>query len=320
MRLTRSGAGQAAAIVLPAALAAWCGWLIAAPGHHPAAPAAEPHGQVVSCGRPVMPGGQIVGVAPGSPFTPSLLAFIGATGIRPNVVEYYSAASAPFDPARACQVERAGALPLIQLGPRRQDNLRSIISGRDDAQLTAYAQAVRRFRAPVAISFGHEMNGSWYRWGYRHSRPQLFIAAWRHLHDLFTAAGARNVIWVWTVNRNAPGTIPIRLDWPGARYVNWVGLTGYYNAAGDTFRSVFGGSLASIRAITRDPVLITETGVSPRRSAGRQVAGLVARAIRTPGVLGFVWFDINGRERWHLEDDAAALAAFRHAVATPSPR
>ena len=79
-------------------------------------------------------------------------------------------------------------------------SIAAIASGRYDGYLSAYAEAVRAYRHPVILSFGHEMNGTWYSWGYRHTSPAVFVAAWRHIVTLFRALGARNVTWLWTVN------------------------------------------------------------------------------------------------------------------------
>ena len=65
-----------------------------------------------------------------------------------------------------------------------------------------------------------------------HRRPN-FVAAWRHIHDLFDAAGATNVIWVW--NPNIINPVPgVQLEplWPGGSYVDWVGMTGYFAVTG----------------------------------------------------------------------------------------
>ena len=48
--------------------------------------------------------------------------------------------------------------------------------------------------------FGHEMNGTWYSWGYEHVPAAVFVAAWRHIVNVFRAVGATNVTWMWTVN------------------------------------------------------------------------------------------------------------------------
>jgi len=66
---------------------------------------------------------------------------------------------------------------------------RAVASGRYDGYLRRTARAVAAFRCPLVLSLGHEMNGSWYSWGFTHTTPAVFIAAWRHVHDVFARAG-----------------------------------------------------------------------------------------------------------------------------------
>ena len=66
-------------------------------------------------------------------------------------------------------------------------SLAAIASGRLRQLPDCYAEAVRAYRHPVILSFGHEMNGNWYSWGYRHTSPAAFVAAWRHIVTLFRA-------------------------------------------------------------------------------------------------------------------------------------
>ena len=72
-----------------------------------------------------------------------------------------------------------------------------------------------------------------------------FVAAWRHIVTLFRQPGADNVTWLWTVQKDGPGTGPIASWWPGAQYVTWVGIDGYYYRSSDTFASVFGQTITS---------------------------------------------------------------------------
>ena len=46
------------------------------------------------------------------------------------------------------------------------------------------------------------MNGNWFAWmeGVNGNQPGEYVAAWRHVHDIFTAVGATNVSWVWCPN------------------------------------------------------------------------------------------------------------------------
>ena len=126
-------------------------------------------------------------------------AFTVATGVKPNVVLYYSGWLESFRATFATVVAQDGAVPLVQIEPKGI-NLAAIASGHYDSYLSAYATAVRAYHYPVILSFGHEMNGSWYSWGYRHTSPAVFVAAWRHIVTLFRVLGARNVTWLWTVN------------------------------------------------------------------------------------------------------------------------
>ena len=105
----------------------------------------------------------------------------------------------------------------------------AIANGQSDAYITKFADAVRALNLPVAISFGHEMNGNWYPWGTDQTSAPAFVAAWRHIHNLFVQAGASNVIWVWNPNIiNPVPQVQLQPYWPGDAYVDWVGITGYF--------------------------------------------------------------------------------------------
>src|ERR1700722_1947534 len=146
-----------------------------------------------------------------------------STGVRPNVVMYYSGWLEPFRTQFAKTAAGHGAVPMVQIEPTGI-KLSAIASGRYDAYLRDYAVTVRSYGHGVIIGFGHEMNGYWYSWGTRQTRPAEFVAAWRHIVDIFRSAGARNVTWLWTVNIIDTKTgIPAPGQWwPGSKYVTWV--------------------------------------------------------------------------------------------------
>lgn len=88
---------------------------------------------------------------------------------------------------------------------------------------------------PVAISFGHEMNGHWYPWGTKDTTAATFVKAWRHIHDLFQEEGATNVVWVWSPNVvNPVPSVKLEPYWPGDAYVDWVGIVGYWRRPAPT--------------------------------------------------------------------------------------
>jgi len=221
--------------------------------------------------------------------------FAQAIGRQPNLVLYYSAWLEPFQASFATSATEHGATTLVQIDTEKVP-LASIASGQYDSYLKSYASAVKAFGAPVILSFDHEMNGNWYPWGFQHSSPSDFVAAWRHVVNIFREQGARNVTWMWTVNVfnsynlethhiATPGPW-----WPGSSFVNWVGLDGYYVTSSTEFDSLFGQAIADVRAITSDPILIAETGAT--QSAGQSAKiTQIFQGVNTYNLLGFVLFD-----------------------------
>jgi hypothetical protein len=167
-------------------------------GHPAQAQHAAPQHQ--SHSLPNAPGPYIGLYSPGVPdsYAP-VKAFTTATGIKPNVVLYYSGWLEPFQVRFATTVANEGAVPLVQISPT-DANIAAMAAGRYDNYWSAFAKAVRAYHHPVILGFGHEMNGYWYSWGYTHTSPTVFVAAWRHIVTLFRALGAQNVTWLWTIN------------------------------------------------------------------------------------------------------------------------
>jgi mannan endo-1,4-beta-mannosidase len=242
-------------------------------------------------------------------------AFTKATGVRPNVVTYYSGWLEPFKTSFANAAAEHGAVPLVQIDPTNV-SLAAIAAGQYDGYLASYAEAVRAYRHPVILSFGHEMNGNWYSWGFGHTNPAVFVAAWRHIVTLFRAQGARNVTWLWAINiihtqHQVPSPGPW---WPGGAYVTWVGIDGYYYTSSSAFAPLFGPTIAAVRLLTHAPILIAETAATPATDQPAKIANLFA-GIHLYGLLGFVWFDTVHIEDWRLSSPAA-IAAFRRGTMT----
>jgi hypothetical protein len=242
---------------------------------------------------------------------------IAETSVRPNIALYYSGWGEAFQSEFAMQAVRHHAVPLIQIEPGKT-RLSAIVKGGFDAYLDSYAKAVAKFgrdtRHGVIIGFAHEPNGPWYPWGNGHVSPATWVAAWRHVVDEFRKEGAYDVTWLWTINiidtrHNiaAPGPW-----WPGPRYVTWVGIDGYYYKRSWSFAPLFGPAIKAVHKLTRDPILISETGASNDAGKPAKINDLFA-GVRNYGLLGLVWFDVNRVKDWRI-DTPAAIAAFRLGV------
>ena len=244
----------------------------------------------------------------------SLTTFARNTGSNPDIAMCYSGWYVPFPMRFARTAASNGVVPLVQIDPDNI-NVAAIAAGRYDAYLSSYAEAVRAYRDPVILSFGHEMNGSWYSWGYRHTSPGSFVAAWRHTVTLFRALGARNVTWLWTVNiinNSRTGAIPSPAPWwPGSKYVTWVAIDGYYLKPTWRFAPLFGPTIGAVRRLTDAPILIGETGAVPASGQPAKITDLFS-GVRSYGLLGLVWFDsTNSADQDFSIASPAALTAFR---------
>lgn len=258
------------------------------------------------------------GSPPGAPPEYAAVRNFGqAAGRQPRLAGFYSGWGESFPAGFADTLYRHGVTLLDQIDPTGA-SVSAIAAGRYDSWLRSYADSIRDFRHAVVIGFGHEMNATWYSWGYRHVSPATFVAAWRHVVTVFRAEGADNVTWLWTVQADVPGTGPLREWWPGRQYVTWVGIDGYYYVPSDTFQAVFGSTITQVRDFTRRPVLLSETAVGPKAGQAAKIRDLL-RGVTASRVLGLVWFDFAQHagiyhQDWRLETSPAGMRAFRHAV------
>ncbi len=285
--------------------------------HHAPQPASrhQPHSQpsALPPGAITVKQDKLMGVSTVTPVTDRMQAFATAVGRQPDVVEYYLPfAKRPFPGTTAYELGKQNILSLIQLDPRKI-SLHAIARGKFDTYLHEFAGQVHQFGGRVALSFGHEMNGWWYSWciPVKHTQAQVttvpanFVAAWRHIHDVFQAEHASNVTWVWTISRNTQrlGWPPLSAWWPGSKYVDWIGMDGYFRQAGETFSDLFDAQLAVVGQITKKPLLITETAVSGANADYASQVKQIFAGVTDPAnhMLGFIWFDIDADAHWNID-------------------
>lgn len=105
----------------------------------------------------------------------------------------------------------------------------SIASGRYDAQLTAQGKGVATLRVPVFVTFEQEGNQK-KKLGVRGNATE-WKAAWRHVHDVYTRAGATNAVWVWVMTGDPANFAAAASIWPGNDVVDWISWN-VYNQSG----------------------------------------------------------------------------------------
>jgi beta-mannanase len=230
-----------------------------------------------------------------------------------------------------------GSIPMITWSPSDWDtgtnySLSSIAAGTYDGYLTTWAKQLAAYGNPVLIRTMHEMNGTWYTsWS---GNPSGYIAAWRHIHDLFVQNGATNVQWVWSPNVWWTGSLTTDPTpyYPGDSYVDWLALDGYNKTSSSwmSFSQIFSYSYNHITAISpTKPLMIAETSsgeaTSTQAAAGDSKAKWITDALTStlptmPKVKALVWFNedktaAEGCCDWRIESSSSAQAAFATAVA-----
>ncbi|GAA5021879.1 hypothetical protein GCM10023258_11650 [Terrabacter aeriphilus] len=169
---------------------------------------------------------------------------VGVTSAKPNadsLAQSEAALARPFDfiyrfhritdvvPSEDEKaLVRAGRLlhVSIDLGP--DDTWASVVSGRFDVQLRAQARGLAALKKPVWVTFEHEADNPA---ELARGSGAEFVAAWRHVRDLYRAEGASNAVWVWVMIGTEAGLPRAATMWPGNDAVDWISWD-VYNAAG----------------------------------------------------------------------------------------
>lgn len=262
---------------------------------------------------------------PGATDRPALVdRFERKTGRRPAILMYFRRfrEARAFDLRTLRRVHGEGAAPMVTWEPWDQ-SLSDIASGRYDAYLRSEARAARRWGRVILVRFAHEMNGYWYPWGEPASTEATYVRAWRRVVRTFRREKARNVRFIWAPNADTGGERMIRRLYPGDRWVDWVGMSGFgwggrwdWRQPGD----VWGWTYRLLVRLSDKPVMIAETGAG---EVGGDKASWIRRAFgrdlpRMRRVRAIVWFDERDQYAdFRVDSTRTALRAFRAAVTAP---
>ena len=239
-----------------------------------------------------------------------------------------------FEPTWMNAVRTHGSIPMVTWEPwlyvqgtnQANFSLRSIIDGSHDAYIVQWAKASKVWGHPYFLRFAHEMNGFWYPWSEsaNGNKAGQYVQAWRHVHDIFTAQGAKNVTWVWCPNVAFPGNIPMEELYPGASYVDWVGMDGYnwaYVGARHqpkTFSQLFQKTYSIfLQLAPNKPMMVAETACTNMQV---NEAGWITDAFTVqlpkyfPQIKAVVWFNQNKETDWRIESSATTRATFAAAI------
>jgi hypothetical protein len=220
-------------------------------------------------------------------------------------------------------------IPLVTWEPH--EKLDDLIAGKHDDMLRTRARGARDLGVEMFLRWGHEMNGNWYPWsgamnGAAKGGADKYIAAYRHVHDIFVAEGATNVVWVWCpLVTDVPSEAWNHWTkyYPGDDYVDWVGLDAY-NWGSSSSCCVWQTFPTLITALYKDyagkkPLMLPET--SSAEVGGNKAEWILdmQSALKTnyTAIKAVVWFDINKETDWRVASSPATLQAYKAVAADP---
>jgi hypothetical protein len=281
-------------------------------------------------------------VYPDAPNIPSLNSHETQIGKHVSMVLWYQPWSEngqmqPFPTVQMEAVREHGSIPMLAWAPDASPgpldqpaySLAKIAGGAWDTYLRQYASEAKAWGHPFFLRFASEMNGGWISWSESHSGNSAgqFVRAWRHVHDVFTSVGAKNVTWVWCPNNEDPYTTPLEELYPGNAYVDWAGIDGYNfsidlnGAPWRSFSTIFSATYQDILRLVSPtmPIMIGETGsVEDGGSKADWITDALTTQLPTnyPRIKAFVWFDeTDSNLNLSYNTSPSSMAALQKAVA-----
>ncbi len=207
--------------------------------------------------------------------------------------------------------------------------LSDIAHGAYDDYIREFAAGARHWGHPFFLRFNWEMNGDWFPWAENANgnQPGDYVAAWRHVHDIFTQAGATNATWVWCPYVNAtPRLGPLARYYPGDEYVDWTCLDGFnWGKNGvnprpwTSFDQIFGPSYRAIvdKLAPSKPMLLGEMASGGGARAKATWIDQMFEVLRSKyrRIRGLIWFEQVDRDvQWPLETAPGVTEAFSRGI------
>jgi len=294
-------------------------------------------------------------------------AFEGDAG-RPIAWAYFSnnwVHGIRFPADDVARIVAAGRVPFIRMmarsdydegGPDERYTMHSIVDGNWDGDLRRWCQGAAATGVPLLVDFGVEVNGEWFPWNGRWNGggrtqgygdptypdgPERFRDAYRHIVDLCRAEGATNLTWFFHVDVGSYPEAAWNSDfanyYPGASYVDWIGISDYGQLVPgerwEGFRERLDRVYAQLDALAAPgdkPIAVLEYGARESKRKPGKKAGWLRTAIET--VLSERYPRIAALSYWHerwrngdgsvsnlrIDSSRRARRAYRSAVGAPA--
>jgi beta-mannanase len=213
-----------------------------------------------------------------------------------------------------------------------------VYSGGQDSYLASVVKQLSTYRGTLYVRPWPEMNGSWSEWqpqagGGGAGTPAEFVKAWRYLVTYFHSRKVTNLKFVFNPDASMDAlSTPIASIWPGAGYIDVLGIDGFNwgealsgrSPSDDGWREftdIFAPMYATLTSLSPTaPVWIAETASTETApGASRSKADWIRSALSIggfPRVRAVIWFNFDKEQDWRLDSSSESLAAVRSQLAS----
>lgn len=268
---------------------------------------------------------------------PGLLARVEKKiGAPVGIASYYYGFGDVFPAAPEQRFSRDGTRTVLVSWDMGSTRFAEWTSGQHDEYLDQIAQAALDYPHDVYVRPWPEMNGDWqsFQPTADGARPhggtyEEFKRAWRYVVTYLRSAGATNLRWVFNPTADTYAeTTPVERIWPGAEYVDVLGLDGFNwgidKAWGRwlSFDQIFSRQYRRLAALhPTAPVWLCEVASKePRRHDGapkdpkhRKDAWVRTMLADTsmPRISAVIWFHSKKERDWRLTSSSGVVDALR---------
>lgn len=209
-------------------------------------------------------------------------------------------------------------------------NTVQIKNGNVDSYIIKMANDMKAYNKEIWLRPLHEGNGNWYPWAIGDSTVntnETYIAAYRHIVDIFRAQGATNVKWVFNINCSNVGQgTSFTNHYPGDAYVDYNSLDGYnwgttqsWGSAWQTFDGIFLSGYNALKQYNK-PIMLAEVASA---EMGGDKAKWITDSFSTikasyDKIFALMWFNEKKETDWLINSSPESLNAYIKAISVSS--
>jgi Glycosyl hydrolase family 26 len=236
-----------------------------------------------------------------------------------TLVHVYRPWTSPFPDPADFYFAQHGKVLLLTWGGK--PDTRAIIAGRYDAMIRARAQALASLHRPVLLEWRDEMDRPNLQWAVH--GPAGYIAAWKHIRRIFSAAHTNNVSWVWCPTAEGFTYGQAQDYYPGDGEVDWLCTDAYSKTPAEPLSEVLSAFLAWASHHPK-PIVIGEFGARRDPAGWPPWLAEVGRLVKQDTqIKALAYFDADGIAgsgfyySYSLSHRPAAMSAFAALLREP---